>query len=194
MRCALIAGLAVVVTSIGTASAGVGLGVHGARWEMDGDTAGGYGVEAQAAFGDVFGVQVGYVSVDPGAAMPSIGKATPPDLRAELLLRPVPNRYVSPFLTLGVGVAHYAGDRVSLTAGVGAEVWLTRRWGIFGHCRVIAPDPYDVADDIERRHSEIPTAADLDGPSPMSESFGDIVDDYYNLRTYELSAGVRFIY
>jgi hypothetical protein len=171
------------------------MGVYGARWDLAGDvTADGFAIDARILAERTIGFQVSYAMVAvPDRRMPERGDALHPDLRAELVIAPVANPYFSPVVTLGAGQAGYGDGRISLIAGLGAEVMITDHIGVSAMWRVVEPQPFEVADavraEIEARdYQQMDPATLADLPSPM-EMFGS----HYNLDNQELLIGLRFV-
>jgi hypothetical protein len=174
--------------------ADIGLGFHGAHWQANEDSARGMAVDARATRGGVIGLQVGFADMQlPAGFTPALGYATPPDLRAELILVPVPNRYFAPFVTAGAGMARYADDRLSLLGGIGAEVHLASWLSLVAQWRVVAPDPREVATAVKQKlqNQAEQMPANLD---PEPPTMREVLAEHYNLRTYEVTVGYRLVY
>jgi hypothetical protein len=171
------------------------LGLHGTHWNMDQNSASGFGLDVRASYMRLAGVHLAYDKVAvQDANVPLLGYATPPDLRAELFLAPIANRYFSPYATAGVGVATYADSRLSILGGLGAEIAATSWLSLAGEWRLVLPSPTDTAEAVQARQKALTDAAkngeQVEIPGSVSEAAGE----YYNLQTWELVFGARYVF
>lgn len=171
------------------------LGMHGTHWNMDQNSASGFGLDLRASYKRVVGLQLAYDNVSmPDASVPLLGYATPPDLRAELFLAPIANRYFSPYATAGVGVARYADSRLSILGGLGAEVAATSWLSLAGEWRLVLPSPSDASQAVQARQEALTDAAMKGKQVKIPGSISEVAGEYYNLQTWELVFGARYVF